>query len=133
MNVNDLQDALELLSTPRIERLVNELEADPNVALTVGAWARCPMVLAGFNPASGHLASPERVFAATWDRVARTATPWWVPYPWRTRLARREDVQALLRTANVVLANRSTPRAKRTSRRRAGPIVVRRSGPGRGT
>lgn len=108
---NDLQNALEELTTERIQRLVDRLEGHPDAAVTVGAWRpRCPMVLAGFDPATASPNAPETRFAAVWDRVAVAQRGHWWHLPIGLvpgRVARRTDVRLLLRTANGVLAHRA--------------------------
>ncbi len=114
MTIDDLQIALERLSTERLQRLVDRLERDPDIKVTVGAWRpQCPMVLAGFDPENADSNLPELRFAAVWDRFAAPQARWWVPFPSRVRTARRSDVQLLLRRANFVLARR----AERSNRR----------------
>ena len=105
-----LAAALADLPTERIQRLVDVIEGDATIKLTVGDWLPgCPMVAAGFDPQHGFAPDcPERRFAAAWDRFARTERrrlwhPGFVPV---ARCARRADVQALLRAANAVLAAR---------------------------
>lgn len=113
MTVDDLQTALEGLSTDRLQRLVTRLERDPDVKVTVGAWRpRCPMVLAGFDPRTETPNQPEHRFALVWDHFASSEARWWIPLPSAGRTARRSDVQLLLRRANAVLAYR-TARANR--------------------
>ena len=71
--LDDLQTVLEGLSTERLEPLVDRLEQDPNVKVTVGAWLpRCPIVIAGFDPASAQADRPEHRFAPVWDHFARS-------------------------------------------------------------
>ena len=42
MTIDDLQTALEGLSTQRLQRLVDRLAQDPDTKVTVGAWRpRC--------------------------------------------------------------------------------------------
>jgi len=110
-SAGDLQNALEGLTTERIQRLVDHLEANPEASVTVGAWRpRCPMVLAGFDPASAHRRAPESRFAAVWDRVAVAQRGrWWQPPLFLVpgRVARGGDVRMLLRRANAVLAHRA--------------------------
>jgi hypothetical protein len=107
MTNKDLRDALSALSSDRLERLVDQLEADPELEVTVGSWfPQCPMVLAGFDGTSAPDNAPERHFAAVWDRFARRERRRWSQSPWLSRSAQREDVQLLLRTANAVLAAR---------------------------
>jgi len=102
--------ALADLSTARIQGLVDVIERDSDIQLTVGAWLpNCPMVAAGFEPERGYAAHcPERRFAAAWDRFAKTdRRHLWVPgFVPAVRYARRRDVQALLRAANELLAAR---------------------------
>ena len=123
MMINDLQTALEALSTERLQRLVDRLEQDPDIKVTVGAWRpRCPMVLAGFDPGDPDSNVPERRFAAVWDRFAASEPKWWIPLPRAGRTATRSDVQLLLRRANAALAcgaRRSRPDDRRpdTARR----------------
>lgn len=105
-----LTAALADLSTTRIQRLVDAIESDATIKLTVRAWSpNCPMVAAGFDPCDGFvLDCPERRFAAAWDRFAKPEPRYrWAPvfFP-LVRSARRSDVQALLRAANEVLAAR---------------------------
>jgi len=114
MTIDDLQAALEGLSTERLQRLVNRLERDPEIKVTVGAWRpQCPMVLAGFDPTHADSNLPEHRFAAVWDRLATPDTRWWLLLliPATGRPARRSDVQFLLRRANAVLAYRATQRS----------------------
>jgi hypothetical protein len=110
-SAGDLQTALEGLTTERIQRLVDHLEANPDTSVTVGAWRpRCPMVLAGFDPATACPHAPETRFAAVWDRVAvpRRGRWWHLPLGFVPgRVARRGDVRMLLRRANAVLAHRA--------------------------
>ena len=78
--LDDLQTALEGLSTERLEPLVDRLEQDPDVKVTVGAWlSRCPMVIAGFDPASAQADRPEHRFALVWDHFARSERRLWMP------------------------------------------------------
>jgi hypothetical protein len=108
MTLDDLHTALEGLSTERLERLVDRLERDPDIEVTVGAWVpRCPMVIAGFDPTCSEGNQPEHRFAAVWDRFARSEQKFRIPLRFAGRPARRSDVQLLLRRANAVLANRS--------------------------
>ena len=108
MTVDELQSALEQLSTDRLQRLVDRLERDPDIKVTVGAWRpRCPMVLAGFDPRSAPANRPEHRFAAVWDQSANSDAKWWFPLPSAGRTARRSDVQLLVRRANAVLAYRA--------------------------
>jgi hypothetical protein len=123
--IADLQDALEGLASERLQRLVDRLEHDPGIAVTVGSWLpHCPMVLAGFDPARGEPDCPEQQFAAVWDRFA-------APRPrrrWRALVwpapqhARRADVQFLLRAASATLATRAgaltSAQARRAEQRR---------------
>jgi hypothetical protein len=108
--VDELMSALAELSSERLQRLVERLEREPDVALTVGSWQPCcPMVLAGFNPATATGEVPEQRFAGAWDRFAtpRPRRRWIPALPWRTaNAARPADVQFLLRRANAVLAAR---------------------------
>lgn len=122
MKHNDnLQQALEGLSTARLRRLVDRLERDPDVELTIGAWRpQCPMVLAGYDPDGAHSNTPEHLFAGAWDRFAKPDLHWWVPLPLGPRRARRADVQLLLRTANAVLARRTVQHHSREKATRAG-------------
>ncbi len=118
MTSHDLQRALEGLSTERIRRLADRLEEAPDREVTVGAWApRCPMMLAGFDPAAAATYTPEQYFEDTWNRFALPApTPWWtVPVPLSAgRAARRADVQQLRRATHCVLAARSGWRLVKT-------------------
>jgi len=108
MTIDDLQRALEGLSTKRLERLVDRLEEDPDVKVTVGAWRPgCPMLLAGFDPRTAGANLPEHRFAAVWDEFASSDRKWWRPLSSSARTARCSDVQLLLRRANAVLAYRS--------------------------
>jgi hypothetical protein len=123
MTIDDLQTALEGLSTERLQRLVDRLVQDPDVRVTVGAWRPgCPMVLAGFDPAHAYSNLPEHRFAAVWDRFASSEPRWWIPLPSAGRIATRSDVQLLLRRASAVLAYRATrdhsPHTREASRRR---------------
>ena len=107
MTIDNLQSALEGLSTERLQVLVNRLEQNPDIKVTVGTWRpQCPMVLAGFDPTGAPASLPEHRFAAVWDRFA-TEARWWFPLPSAGRTARRSDVQLLLRQANSVLARRA--------------------------
>ena len=109
MTVDDLQNALERLSTERLQCLVDRLERDRGIKVTVGAWRpQCPMVLAGFTPKDTDSNLPEHRFAAVWDRFATPEGRSWLRLPCAGRAARRSDVQLLLRRANAVLAYRST-------------------------
>jgi hypothetical protein len=118
--IDDLQDALDGLASDRLQRLVDRLEHEPGIAVTVGSWLpQCPMVLAGFDPARGEPDCPEQQFAATWDRFAAPkprqrwrAVVW--PAPQR---ARRADVQFLLRAASATLAGRASTLTPVQSRR----------------
>lgn len=102
------------LSTERLTRLVEQLERSPDINVTVGSWLpQCPMVLAGFDHEHASACAPEREFANVWDQFAAGAPrrrSRWVPlFPVsadRPRNARRRHCQALLRTANAVLAAR---------------------------
>jgi hypothetical protein len=110
MNADDLHTALEGLATERLQRLVDRLEADPGVKVTVGAWRPlCPMVLAGLDPRATPANAPEVRFAMVWDHFAGVAPRrrWLPPGLFPTRAARRSDVQLLLRSANEVLAERA--------------------------
>jgi hypothetical protein len=102
-----LHSAIRGLSTDRITTLVERLENDPTIMLTVGSWRpRCPMTLAGFDPATAPEDAPEKRFATVWDRVAeRRRHGLWRSS--RGSVARRESVQALLRLSNMVLAERA--------------------------
>jgi hypothetical protein len=111
-SAEELQQALANLATERIQRLVDRLEAKPEVTCTVGAWRpSCPMVLAGFDPRTASPSSPETRFAAVWDRVAVARRERWWSLPLRRfgpgRVACRADVRLLLRAANGVLAHRA--------------------------
>lgn len=103
-----LAAALADLPTERIQRLVDAIEGDTAIKLTVGAWLpSCPMVAAGFEPQHGFAPDcPERRFAAAWDRFAKTERRlvWHPGFAPGARIARRADVQALLRAANAALA-----------------------------
>lgn len=107
----ELRAALDELATERIQRLVDRLEATPEPAVTVGFWRpSCPMVLAGFDPATASPGAPEARFAAVWDRVAvATRRRWWSPPAALVprRVAAAADVRMLLRTANGALAHRA--------------------------
>ncbi len=106
----DLQKALNGLETERIQRLVDRLESDPDIRVTVGGWRpRCPMVLSGFDPSTAAVSAPEVRFAKAWDQFALAAPwRWWRPVQiFAARTARRSDVQLLLRNANRVLAERA--------------------------
>jgi hypothetical protein len=128
MTLDDLQTALEGLSTERLERLVDRLERDPDITVTVGAWRpQCPMVIAGFDPVHATANEPEHCFAFVWDHFARPEQRHWIPLRSVGGTARRSDVQILLRRANAVLAYRSArerPRCERGDQ-------ARRSSPGR--
>lgn len=110
-SINDLHNALDDLSTERIQRLVDHLEGNPGASVTVGSWRpRCPMVLAGFDPATASPDAPETRFAAVWDRVAVAQRGRWWHLPVGLvpgRVARHADVRLLLRAANGVLARRA--------------------------
>lgn len=108
--VDDLVTALEGLGTERLQHLVDTLEREPDVDVTVGSWRpHCPMVLAGFDPTEACGDAPEKRFAAAWDRFATPqrdrrrlrGLAWW-----GTRTAQPSDVRFLLRQANAVLAAR---------------------------
>jgi hypothetical protein len=111
VTINDLQAALDGLTTERIRRLADRLQQDPDTEVTVGAWVpHCPMMLAGFDPRAASTYTPEQYFEDTWNRFALPApTPWWTaPVPFSAgRAARRADVQQLLRAANRVLDSRA--------------------------
>jgi hypothetical protein len=111
MTAKDLRAALEGLSSERVHRLVRALERDPDIKVTVGAWRpQCPMLIAGFNPFQASPTAPEQRFAAVWDRFAAAERRRWWAFPISLgpgRVARRADVQTLLRTAKEVLAARS--------------------------
>jgi len=112
MTAADLRGALDGLTSERIQCLVDRLEDDPEIEVTVGAWRpQCPMVLAGFYPLRCAINAPETRFAAVWDNYARGERRRW-RLPASLRLshgapARREDVKVLLRTANTILAART--------------------------
>jgi hypothetical protein len=110
-SAEELQKALAELTTERIQRLVDRLERDPEANVTVGAWRpRCPMVLAGFDPATASPDAPETRFAAVWDRVAVVRRGRWWNLPVGLvpgRAACRADVRLLWRMANGVLAHRA--------------------------
>jgi hypothetical protein len=109
---DELRKALDELPTERIQRLVDRLEAAPEPTVTVGFWRpSCPMVLAGFEPATASPNAPETRFAAVWDRTAvARRRRWWSPPAGLIpgRVASRADVRLLLRSANGVLAHRAT-------------------------
>ncbi len=108
MNGNALEEAPKGLNTLRLQRLVDRLERDPDVELTIGAWRpQCPMVLAGFTPDSAANDTPEPSFAGAWDRFAQPERRWGVRLTRSGHKARRSDVQLLLRMANAVLARRA--------------------------
>jgi hypothetical protein len=111
MTIEDLQTALEGLSSARIQRLVDRLEQEPDIQVTVKAWRpQCPMVLAGFEPLTEPANAPEQRFAAVWDRFARPERRHRLPLPWdiaSAQVACRADVQRLLHRANAVLAARA--------------------------
>jgi hypothetical protein len=111
MTIEDLQAALEGLSSARIQRLVDRLEQEPDIQVTVKAWRpQCPMVLAGFEPLTEPANAPEQRFAAVWDRFARPERRHRLPLPWdiaSTQVACRLDVQRLMHRANAVLAARA--------------------------
>jgi hypothetical protein len=110
-SAEELQKALAELTTERIQRLVDRLESAPRATVTVGAWRpRCPMVLAGFDPATASANAPETRFATVWDRVAVAKRGHWWNLPVGLvpgRVASRADVRLLLRTANAMLAHRA--------------------------
>lgn len=121
-----VQTALKGLPTSRIQRLVDELEADPDVEVTVcGWWPQCPMTLAGYQYLQSTIecnSGPERQFAVAWDHFAqRESKRWWHTIVDTPHRARRGDVQALLRAANEVLASRSATRNSGVSSR---PLVA---------
>jgi len=125
MTIDDLQTALEGLSTQRLQRLVDRLAQDPDTKVTVGAWRpRCPMVLAGFDPRDVDLDLnlPEHRFAVVWDQFAASEPRWRIPLPLAARIATRPDVQLLLRRASSVLAYRAardhSDNGRHASRRR---------------
>lgn len=109
-----LASALADLSTDRIQRLVDRIENEADIELTVRAWRpQCPMVIAGFDPEKAAKNTAEQRFAFAWDRFAVEKQPrWWTPrlrHP--THRARQCDVQALLRAANAMLAQRTGERS----------------------
>ncbi len=108
---DELREAVDELATERIQQLVDRLEATPEPAVTVGFWRpSCPMVLAGFDPATASPGAPEARFAAVWDRVAvARRRRWWSPPAALVpgRVASGADVRLLLRTANGALARRA--------------------------
>ena len=107
MMIDDLQAALDGLSTERLQRLVDHLEREPDIEVSVGTWRpQCPMVLAGFDPQDATSNMPEHWFAAVWDRVAAPDPKRRLRLPFARRTARHADVQLLLRGANAVLAHR---------------------------
>jgi hypothetical protein len=113
--LDQLQCALAALSTERLQRLVDRLEGDPNVKVTVGSWRpHCPMVLAGFDPVMGSPSCPEQHFASVWDRFAtREPRRRWLMLLWPAGgAARRSDVQVLVRSANAMLAARMATRTQ---------------------
>jgi hypothetical protein len=117
MTLDDLHTALEGLSTERLERLVDRLERDPDIEVTVGAWVpECPMVIAGFDPTCSEANQPEHRFAAVWDHFARSEQKFRIPLRLAGRPARRADVQLLLRRASAVLAYRSARECSRDDR-----------------
>jgi hypothetical protein len=107
----ELRTALDELATERLQRLVDRLEATPEPAVTVRFWRpSCPMVLAGFDPATASPSAPEARFAAVWDRVAvARRRRWWSPPTALVpgRVASAADVRMLLRSANGALAHRA--------------------------
>lgn len=111
MTAEDLRAAIEGLSTERVHRLVGAIQRDPDIKVTVGAWRpQCPMLIAGFDPFRASPTAPEQRFAAVWDRFAAAEHRRWWAIPISLgpgRVARRADVQTLLRTAKEVLAARS--------------------------
>ena len=116
MTSKDLEGGLEGLSTERLLRLVDCLEKDPDVELTIGAWRPlCPMVLAGFNPDGASSNTAENRFASAWDRFAKPQWRWRTLVAPARRIARRSDVQVLTRTANGVLARRASRDATRAA------------------
>lgn len=105
--VDQMRVALGELSTERLQRLVDRLERNPDVKVTVGSWhPQCPMVLAGFDPVGAEARCPEQCFAEAWDRFAKTepGTRWQAILWPAPRSARRSDVQLLLRSASAALA-----------------------------
>jgi len=117
----DLRAALEGLPTERLTRLVDGLENTPAPKLTVASWRPlCPMLLAGFDPEAGAADAPERRFADVWDYLAgaRPRGHWLPRLPGTRLVARRRDVQLLLRTASAVLAARSYEQTSSTTARR---------------
>jgi len=121
-----VRSALAQLPLERLHRLVDALERDPDVQLTVGSWRpQCPMVLAGFDPDSPAADAPERAFAAAWDAFARSEPRRRRRSPWcSTRVACRADVQFLLRCANATLAARHARRGRSLDRFGVGLFVV---------
>lgn len=112
MAIDDLQSALDGLSSDRLARLVDQLEREPTAELTIGSWRpQCPMVLAGFEPRASAACLPEHRFAAAWDRVAAPEPKWGLRFPLTRRSARRADAQSLLRNANATLAHRAAREA----------------------
>lgn len=105
--LDELEAALDDLSTARLGRLVDALESEPDVKLTIGSWRPlCPMVLAGFVPNDDPAGAPEHRFASVWDRFARPEPFWWIRSPMLTLSARRRDIQLLMQSANSVLARK---------------------------
>lgn len=100
--------ALRALPTYRIQRLVDRLEHNPDTNVTACGWLpQCPMTLAGYPPNS-LWSGPEQRFAVAWDRFAvREHQRWWHKMVKTPHQARRCDVQALLRMANELLAQRA--------------------------
>jgi hypothetical protein len=112
VRIDDLQTALEQLSSERPQRL----EGDAAVKVAVGASRQhCPMVLAGFDPRPADAKLPNNRFAAVWDQFASSEAKCWFPLPSAGRTARRSNIQLLLRKANAVLAYRNA-RARSSDR-----------------
>jgi hypothetical protein len=108
--VRTVSRAVEALSDQRLRRLVERLERQPDVEVTVGAWRpQCPTVLAGFDPGGPALNTPEERFALAWDNFAtppgdaslrrKAGQP-------ASRPARRPDMRALLQAAQRALPSR---------------------------
>ena len=131
MTTEDLQTALEGLSSARIQRLVDRLEQEPDIQVTVKAWRpQCPMVLAGFEPLTEPANAPEQRFAAVWDRFARPERRHRLPLPWdiaSAQVACRADVQRLLHRANAVLAARAARGEDPLQGRRTHQLAPRRA------
>jgi len=107
-----LDAALARLPIGRLRRLVDGLERDPDIEVTVGAWRpQCPMVIAGFDPGTTEINTAEEQFAFAWDSFAEAqAGDPSSGEPVSAGPARQSDVQTLLRMATAQLAHRMCQR-----------------------